>query len=93
MERELKNIKMEIFILDNMLMDAQRELENIFFQMALVTKVNLKMVSGTEKAFGKEEWAQMLIDMMEIIKMIKNAGSGLSHGQLEIIIKVIFSTI
>jgi hypothetical protein len=47
-------------------------LENIFFQMALVTKVNLKMVSGTEKAFGKEEWAQMLIDMMEIIKMIKS---------------------
>jgi flagellar biogenesis protein FliO len=40
--------------------------------MALVTKVNLKMVSGTEKAFGKEEWAQMLIDMMEIIKMIKS---------------------
>ncbi len=88
MEKEPKNLQMEIFILEVMLMVNQLDMDNIIGQMAVFLKVVLKMVWDMETEYGNEDLVKV-INMKVNMLMIRNLDMGFLLGQVAIYIKEI----
>lgn len=81
-------MRMEIFILENIRMENQKEKDNILGKTDHSTLENLEMVLSMEKEDGKVVKDHKVINMKVIIVKIKSKALVYLLGQAEIFIKV-----
>lgn len=72
MEKVLINLIMVIYIEEHIKMENRMDMGSIFGQTVVLIKVNLKMVSEMEKAFGENRTKLILILTMDNSLIRKN---------------------
>lgn len=88
MEKELRNLQMEIYIKENFIKENHRVMDNIFGKMGVSIKEILKMVNEKDSEYGKEI-KEIVINMRDNMCKIKKMDMVSFLGQAAIFIKVI----
>jgi hypothetical protein len=92
MEKECKNLQMVIHIKATMLWENHKDLVNTFGQLEAILRVIFKMGLETVKEFGNDR-QEIVINIKDNIKMIKNKDMAFLHGKMAILIKATTLTI
>jgi len=87
MEKELRNLQMEIITKGAMPMESQKAMENTIGPQDTNTKAISKTALDKGKAHGKNYHQEVAINMKENGLMTKNADMVSMYGELEIVIK------
>ena len=88
MDRGLKNSQMATYTKAHTYQENHQDLENITGQMEAILKEFSMMESEMGKDYGKED-QEIVINMKDSIRMIRNQDMGYLHGLLEISTKEI----
>lgn len=88
MAKEYKSSQTEIYTKELMKMENLRDLENIFGQIKVFSKVILKMVFDLVMVFGRKK-LEIAINIKANIKLTKNGEQEFLLGNLEIFIREI----